>query len=80
MQQTLELATDKFHSLLTHDFNVDGTSEILVARYNKNATDVGIIHPKTLSSNIIRINERINCMSVAQASLDRGFELITGNS
>ena len=79
MQQTLELVTENFHSLITHDFNADGISEILVARIVKNGTDVGIIHPKQLSNNIVRINEKITAVCMAQTSLDRNFELVSGD-
>ena len=80
MQQTLELATESFHSLLTHDYNADGISEVLLARLVKNGTNIGIIHPKNLANLVVRINEPINTMCVAQTSLDRGFELITGDN
>ncbi|MHA1242991.1 MAG: FG-GAP repeat domain-containing protein [Candidatus Heimdallarchaeota archaeon] len=79
MQQTLELATEPFHSLLTHDYNADGISEVLLARLVKNGTNISIIHPKQLANLVVRINEPINIMSVAQTSLDRSFELITGD-
>lgn len=80
MQQTLEEATDNFHSLITHDFNIDGISEIIAARLIKNGTDVRIIHPKHMSNYSVKINERINTMCVARTSLERGFELITGDT
>lgn len=79
LQQTLEEATDNFHSLITHDFNIDGISEIIAARLIKNTTDVRIIHPKHMSNYSVKINERINTMCVARTSLERGFELITGD-
>ncbi|NHK29746.1 MAG: hypothetical protein FK730_00240 [Asgard group archaeon] len=79
MQQTLEEATDSFYSLLTHDFNIDGISEIIAARLVKNGTDVRIVHPKHMSNYSVKINERINTMCVARTSLERGFELITGD-
>ncbi len=79
MQQTLELVTENFHSLITHDFNADGISEILVARIVKNGTDISVIHPKQLSNNIVRINEKVNAICMAQTSLDRSFELVTGD-
>lgn len=80
MQQTLELATEPFHSLLTHDYNADGISEVLLARLVKNGTNIGIIHPKQLANLVVRINEPINKMIVAQTSLDRSFELVTGDN
>jgi len=80
LQQTLELATKPFHSLLTHDYNADGISEVLLARLVKNGTNIGIIHPKQLANLVVRINEPINSMSVAQTSLDRSFELVTGDN
>lgn len=79
MQQTLELVTENFHSLITHDFNADGISEILVARIVKNGTDIGIIHPKQLSNNVVRINEKVTTICMAQTSIDRNFELVTGD-
>ncbi len=79
MQQTLELVTENFHSLITHDFNADGISEILVARIVKNGTEIGIIHPKQLSNNVVKINETVNTICIAQTSLDRNFELVTGD-
>jgi len=79
VQQTLELVTENFHSLLTHDFNADGISEILVARIMKNSTDIGIIHPKQLSNNVVKINEKVTTICMAQTSLDRHFELVTGD-
>ncbi|MGC9779249.1 MAG: hypothetical protein HZR80_08410 [Candidatus Heimdallarchaeota archaeon] len=79
MQQTLEEATQSFHSLLTHDFNVDGISEIMVARLEKSGTDITIVHPKHMSNYAVKINEKINAMCVARTSLDRGFELVTGD-
>lgn len=79
MQQTLELVTENFHSLITHDYNADGISEILIARIIKNGTDIGIIHPKQLSNNVVRINERISTICMAQTSLDRNFELVSGD-
>ena len=79
MQQILEEATDNFHSLLTHDFNIDCVSEIIAARYIKNATDIRIVHPKHMSNYSVKINEKINTMCVARTSLERGFELITGD-
>ncbi len=79
MQQTLEEVTQNFHSLLTHDFNVDGISEIMAARLGKGGTEVSIIHPKHMANYGVKINEKINTMCVAQTSLDRGFELVTGD-
>ncbi|NHJ47511.1 MAG: VCBS repeat-containing protein [Asgard group archaeon] len=79
LQQILEEATNSFHSLLTHDFNIDGVSEIIAARFIKNATDIRIVHPKHMSNYSVKINEKINTMCVARTSLERGFELITGD-
>lgn len=79
MQQTLELVTENFHSLLVHDFNTDGISEILVARMIKNATEIGVVHPKSLSNCKVKINDYITSICIARTSMDRGFELITGD-
>ncbi|NHJ84766.1 MAG: hypothetical protein FK734_04845 [Asgard group archaeon] len=79
MQQTLEEVIDNFHSLLTHDFNADGISEVMAARIAKNGTDIFVVHPKHMINYGIRVNEQINTMCIAQTSLDRGFELVTGD-
>ncbi|MCK4814122.1 VCBS repeat-containing protein, partial [bacterium] len=79
MQQTLEEATQSFHSLLTHDFNVDGISEIMASRLGKSGTESTIIHPKHMTNYAVKINEKINVMCIARTSLDRGFELVTGD-
>jgi len=79
VQQTLEEVTQPFHSLLTHDYNIDGISEIIASRIGKNDTEISIAHPKHMTNYSIKINERINTMCIAQTSLDRGFELITGD-
>ncbi|NHJ87089.1 MAG: VCBS repeat-containing protein [Asgard group archaeon] len=79
MQQTLEEVIQPFHTLLTHDYNIDGISEIIASRLGKNETEISIAHPKHMSNYSIKINERINTMCVAQTSLDRGFELVTGD-
>jgi len=79
LQQTLEEVTQNFHRLLTHDFNVDGISEIIASRLGKGHTDIDIIHPKHMANYSVKINERVNTMCVAQTSLERGFELVTGD-
>jgi len=79
LQQILEEETREFHSLFVHDFNVDGISEIIASRLQKNSTEISVLHPKHLANSSVKINERINVMCVAQTSLDKGFELITGD-
>jgi len=79
LQQTLELVTENFHSLITHDFNVDGISEIMATRLVKNGTDINIIHPKQLANQYVRINDYVNTLCITQTSMDRGFELVTGD-
>ena len=64
VQQTLEMVTDSFHSLITHDFNMDGISEILYARIVKNITNIGVLHPKTMENNVVRINDIINTFCI----------------
>jgi len=79
LQQILEEETREFHSLFVHDFNVDGISEIIASRLQKSSTEISVLHPKHLANSSVKINERINVLCVAQTSLDKGFELITGD-
>ncbi|MBN1328786.1 MAG: VCBS repeat-containing protein [Candidatus Heimdallarchaeota archaeon] len=79
MQQTLEEVINPFHSLLVHDYNIDGISEIIATRLGKNDTEINIAHPKHMVNYSIKINERINTICMAQTSLERGFELVTGD-
>jgi putative heme iron utilization protein len=70
LEQTLELVIDNFHSLLSYDFNIDGVTEIIAAKLQKNATEVVVAYPKQLTSHSVKLNERINTMCMARTSVD----------